>query len=106
MSPPSGAALAQTDGHSKGVFESFEWVTGLMSVLDLLQATLTRLIKACVHFDQYELPALIGGQPSSQLVPYIQEIRQSINELHIVQDDLVNMCRRAQQFRQKSGLRD
>ncbi|KAK7926970.1 hypothetical protein PG985_003968 [Apiospora marii] len=101
MFPASEMALEDTGRQTKVVYQSYEWVTGLMDVLDMLQVTLSKLTKACVHFDQYGLPALVGPEPSSQLVPYIQEIQQSFHELHNTQEDLANMCHRAQQFKQQ-----
>ncbi|KAK8042833.1 Nicotinamide n-methyltransferase [Apiospora phragmitis] len=102
---PSKIALAHKDGHANPVHQSYEWVTGSMSVLEQLQATLIKLINACDHFDQYELPILIGPESSNQLLlPPIQEIRQSILELHILQDDLLDICRQAEYFKQKFDL--
>ncbi|KAK6853570.1 hypothetical protein PG995_010382 [Apiospora arundinis] len=101
MSPPGKVTLANTDGHAEAVHESYKWVTGVMYLAEQLQDAMSKLTKACLKFQQCGLVTLTGPEPSMLLRVPIQEIRQCLDELGVIEESLSTVCRKAQVFKEQ-----
>ncbi|KAK8033465.1 hypothetical protein PG991_002863 [Apiospora marii] len=100
-SPSAKLSLASTDGHARAVHESYKWVTAVMYLLEKLQVTLEKVIKAYIRFEKGGLVRFTDPESAKQMRHPIQEIQQSINELDMIHQNLSTLSQKARVFKEQ-----